>query len=389
LNYRKHGDFLISEIGVGSYALSGVYGTKDVESFKKMLRRAYENGVNFFDTAEGYGDAERVLGKVVKPFREHIYLATKVGVKESLKPNLSAAYVRSALAESLQRLNTDYIDLYQVHFDDRDTPIADTLGLMEALVEEGKIRAYGLGHLSFDRYKAYFEQGDVFSVLFELSAAARDSRKRLLPLCLEHQVGAIAFSVTGRGLLTGRIDNSVRFEAGDIRNLDPLFQRERMQSGLRIARKLTEIGKHYGRSPVQVAIAWVLAQPGILAALTGPSTVPHLEENLGGSGWLIDQKDLQELEHFLRNEDQIVARSQRNAIKNILSHSLPQNPAEAFTDLIYVIETALQLAYVQEEAILPTFYELMALRGDLDEDAATGLANIQAQLKRMIHIKPE
>ena len=260
MEYREHDGFRISEVSLGCYALSGAYGTKDVEEFKRTLRRAYELGVNFFDVAEAYGDAEQLLGEAVKPFRKEVYIATKVGICRGLKPDLSRAYIERACEESLERLQTDYIDFYQVHFDDPDTPVEGTVGALEGLTSAGKIRRYGLGHLPVERVERYFELGKVFSVMVELSAVAREARERLLPLCRAHNVGAIAFSVTGRGLLTG-IQGRPQFEPGDIRNIDSLFQRERFQSGLRVAGKLAELGERYGKTPAQTAIAWVLTQP--------------------------------------------------------------------------------------------------------------------------------
>jgi len=139
VKYRKHRDLKISEIGIGTYSLSGVYGVKNLEEFKRMIYRAYELGVNFFDTAEAYGNAEEILGEIVKPFREEVYIATKVGVRSGIKPNLSKDYIRKACEESLKRLQTDYIDLYQVHFHDPTTPIEETIEALEGLVEEEKL----------------------------------------------------------------------------------------------------------------------------------------------------------------------------------------------------------------------------------------------------------
>ncbi len=303
MKYRKHNDFNVSEVGVGFYALSGVYGVKDVEEFKRMLNRAYELGVNFFDTADIYGNAEQILGEVVKPYRHDVYIATKVGMTGDVKPNLSGKYVKSACEKSLERLQTDYIDLYQVHFDDPNTPVEETVGALEELVSKGKIRHYGVGHLPVERIDTYCKFGNVFSVLMEFSAVARKSREKFLPLCEKYGVAAIGFSVTGRGLLTGKFQKGKKFEPGDIRNLDPLFQRESFQSGLRVAEKLAKLGRSYGKTPVQTAIAWVLSQPGIICALTGPSTVAHLEENVRGSGWFLSSEDLEELEIFFKQEE--------------------------------------------------------------------------------------
>ncbi len=383
MEYRTHMDFNVSEVGVGCYALSGVYGTKDVEEFKRMLRRAYELGVNFFDTAEAYGDAERILGEAIKPIRDEVYVATKVGIRGGLKPNLSRSYIGKACEESLERLQTDYIDLYQVHFDDPDTAIEETVGALEELVREGKIRHYGVGHLPRDRVEAYLETGRVFSVLLELSAVARESRRKLLPLCGAYGIGAIAFSVTGRGLLTGRFEERPSFEPGDIRNIDPLFQRERFQSSQRVAKKMTELGRHYGRTPVQVAISWVLAQPGMLCALIGSSTVAHLEENVGGAGWLLSSKDLEGLERFLQREDQWLERQQRSSLEQILWTPLPREPFPALVDLFYALETSLSLGLASEREILPIARELYGMWKALDEVSRPKLEGAQNQLRDM------
>jgi aryl-alcohol dehydrogenase-like predicted oxidoreductase len=385
MQYRKHNDFEISEVGVGCYALSGVYGRKDVPAYRDMLRRAFELGVNFFDTAEAYGEAERILGEVVKPFRGSVYIATKVGVKGGVKANLGGAYVKSACEESLGKLGTEYIDLYQVHFDDPDTPVEETVGALEELVRAGKIRHYGVGHLPAERVKTYLAVGHVFSVLMELSAVAREARDKSLPLCREHGVGAIAFSVTGRGLLTGRFRQGHAFEAGDIRNIDPLFQRERFESGLRVAEKLAEVGGRYDKTPAQTAIAWVLAQPGIICALTGPSTVPHLEENVGGSGWSLAAEDLEEVEGFLQQEDEWLRREQGASIRRILTEPSADEPAQAFTDLVYVIETAVLLGLVAEKSVLPVLQELFGMRDGLDEDAGAKLESIRERLRELAY----
>lgn len=384
MEYREHKGFKVSEIGVGCYSLSGVYGKKDVEKFKQMLDRAYELGVNFFDTAPVYGDAELILGEAVKPYRDDVYIATKVGLRENSKPDLSGKHVRTSCEKSLGRLQTDYIDLYQVHFNDPNTPVEETVEALEELLNEGKIRGYGVGHLPADRVEAYCEVGNVFSVLMELSAVARKPRKQLLPLCRRYDVGAIAFSITGRGLLTGRFQKERKFEPGDIRNVDPLFQRESLQSGLRVAEKLSELGRHHRKTSVQAAIAWVLSHPEVICALTGPSTIPHLEENLGGSGWSISSEDLEELEIFFKREDGWLESEQRSSIKKILSSPLAEDSSRAFSDLIYVIETALSIGLTSEKEILPVFQELWGLRKTLDEDAVAKLNRIQRILHEII-----
>jgi aryl-alcohol dehydrogenase-like predicted oxidoreductase len=334
MNYRQHKDLLISEIGLGCYGLSGAYGPTDIESYKATLRRGYELGVNLFDTAEAYGDAEHVLGEVIKPFRQHVYVSTKVGVREGFNPDLSADYVRKACERSLQALKMETIDLYQVHFDDPQTPVAETVAALEQLVQQGKIRYYGLGHLPALRLWEYVQKGNVFSVMMELSAAARDARDEMLPFCREHDLAAIAFSVTGRGLLTGAIQTNDIFDAGDIRVLDPLFQKTNFQSGLRVGAKLTEIGARHSKTGAQTAIAWVLAQPGVTCALTGPSSILHLEENIGGSGWIYTELDMIKFENFLKVEELRQKTEVLFAVNRILTKPLPADPNQALIDLV-------------------------------------------------------
>jgi aryl-alcohol dehydrogenase-like predicted oxidoreductase len=386
MHYRTHKGLNISEIGIGCYGLSGAYGPVDAEETKQVLLRAYELGVNFFDTAEAYGNAEQILGEVVKPFRKEVVIATKVGVREGIEPNLSASYISSACEESLRSLGMEYIDLYQVHFDDPKTPIEETVVALEELVQAGKIRYYGLGHLPVDRVKAYFQAGNVFSVLMELSAVARQARDGLLPLCGENGVGAIAFSVTGRGLLTGTYSPGHKFDPGDIRNFDPLFQRERFESGLRVAAKMREIGIHYRKSAVQVAIAWVLAQPGVICALTGSSSLPHLQENLGASGLRLAEQDIVDLEAFFEQEDKWLVNEQMTSVRRILNQPLPADATQAFTELVYVIETAVLLNLVSEEKVMPIFQELYPLHKKLIESAGVEMEELQRQLYKLIDL---
>jgi hypothetical protein len=226
--------------------------------------------------------------------------------------------------------------------------------------------------------EAYFAAGRVFSTLVELSAVARGARERILPLCREHGAGVIAFSTTGRGLLTGKIGPQSAFEKGDLRRIDPLFQRERLASGQQITERFRELGEKYGRTPAQVAIAWVLAQPGIVCALTGPSTLPHLEENMGGSGWTISDEDLAGLEQFLAEEDARLHQEQTTSVCAILGQ--PLQPANAFADLVYALETLVEADFAAEHEILPLFHQLWGLRGRNDAPTLQQMGAIHSEL---------
>lgn len=389
VQYREHRGFQLPEVGIGCYGLSGAYGKKDIGAFKQVIRRAYALGVTFFDTAEAYGDAERILGETAEPFRDDILIATKVGVRKGLTPDLSAEYVNSARERSLKQLGTDYIDLYQVHFDDPETQVDATVETLDKLVEKGKVQTYEIGHLPMERAEEYFSKGNVFSMRMELSAVARDACKTVLPLCLKHHAAAIAFSTTGRGLMTGRFAENHQFGAGDIRAVDPLFQRERFSSGMKIAEAFANIARRHEKTSVQTAIAWVLAQPGVLCALTGPTTISHLEENVSASGWRFPAEDLEQLAILLEQEDAWLRKKQIFSVMQILSDPLPAEAHAAFTDLVYMIETVILLGIVSETTLLPTFQTLFALRDSLaGERVNADLAKIHCQLRKLIDIPP-
>jgi aryl-alcohol dehydrogenase-like predicted oxidoreductase len=377
---RRHRGEALSEIGLGCYALSGAYGKADPERFVGLVRRAYDLGVTVFDTADIYGPAEEVLGRAVAPFRDQVWIASKVGWGAGNRPDCSPGHVRASCEASLQRLGTNHLDLYQIHFHDPDTPIAETVDALQALQAEGKIRYYGVGHLPPERMAEYMAEGQVFSALLELSAVARGALEDRMPLCQDHGVGVIAFSVTGRGLLTGKIGADHAFEEGDIRQIDPLFRRERLASALRVAKRFGALGAKLGRTPVQVAIAWVLAQPQVVCALTGPSKVSHLEENLGGSGWTIPAEDLAALEEYIAVEDERLQREQLRGLRAILTATLA--PEDAFTDLVYVLETVAEMGLATEEEILPIFGELMPLRERPPAEVLGPLQAIQGELRR-------
>jgi len=385
MNFRKKQGFNLSEIGIGCYALSGAYGYKDPQVFTKILRRAFDLGINFFDTADTYGDkAEEILGAALKPYRDQVYIATKVGIREGVQPRLTKQYVKQACENSLKRLDTDHINLYQIHFDDPTTPVEETVQALESLKTAGKIWKYGVGHLPIEKMKSYATRGDIFSAMFELSAVSRDSRQEIIPFCQKSDLAGIAFSVTGRGILTGKLNSDVTFQAGDIRILDPLFQRERFESALKITQEITKIGKMYGKTPVQVAINWVLAQPMIICALMGASSIAHLEENIGGGGWQLDANTLKELDDLFEQENQLLEVQQSKVIRNLLNQALNPDPMQAFTDLIYIIETAVLLKIVKEAEFLPLFIELFEFRDDLNVKSMSEFQRIHKNLREKI-----
>jgi len=383
MKYHTIGDWRLSRIGLGCYGLSGAYGAVDEARFERTLRAAFEQGVNFFDTAEGYGVAETFLGRALAPVRDQVYIATKLSGTGG-QADLSASAVQSACQASLRRLGTDMIDLYQIHFDDPNTPVLETVTALDGLVEAGMIRRYGVSHLPVDRVRAYAEAGGLFSILMELSPVARGALDTLLPICDEHNLAAIAFSVTGRGILSGCYAGGHIFATGDIRRMDPLFKRERFDSALRVRDYLAKVGECYSATAVQMGIAWVLAQPQVACALTGTSSPAHLAENLVASEINLAPADLDALNAFLAQEDARLAVAQRVTVRHILAAPLAADPEMAFNDLVYVMETAVSLVIVSEGEVMATFMELFSLREALDENARRKMQGIQHHLRGMI-----
>lgn len=386
MKYRKYRGLNLSEIGIGCYSLSGVYGKKDITQFKNVINRAYQLGINFFDTADAYGDAEEILGAAIKSFRKNVIISTKVGVGDSLKPNLSYEYINTACDKSLKKLNTDYIDIYNVHYNDSETPIEETIAALEGLIVKGKIRNYGVGHLPIDSVKKYLTKGNLSSILMELNAVSLTYDNALWRLCKAHDLGVVAFSVTARGLLTGKFAQNSKFSKDDIRNIDPQFQRERFQHGLRVVEKITEIGKRLAKTPVQIAIAWVLSHPEVTTALTGPGKIEHLEENVAGSGWDFSEAELTELNHFLRQEEKWLKKEQTESLKVLLNHPLSGDVQAAFVNLLYVFETAMTLGLVKEDEIISVCLQLYGLKNQLEVINIGKLEEIREKASAIIKI---
>ncbi|MBS3782165.1 MAG: aldo/keto reductase [Candidatus Thermoplasmatota archaeon] len=385
MKYRSYKGLDISEVGMGCYALSGSYGSVDLENYKSVLNHALDLGINLFDTAATYGDeAEKILGEVITPVREDVIISTKIGMGDDGRPSLAYDDVKSACKNSLSRLNIDYIDIYLVHFDDPNTEVKETVHALEDLRNEGKIKHYGVSHLPAERVKEYLEEGDVSFCLMELSAVSRQSRKELLPLCQKYGTKAIAFSVTGRGILSGKIDEDSEFAPGDIRKMDPLFKKERFKSALRITEKLKEIGKKYDKTSTQVAINWVLSQDGVISALTGPSSKEHLEENVDSSSWNLKEADLREIESFLDKEEEMLEEKEPEIINEILKDGLPEKIEQAFNDLVYVMEVSIDRGMVEEKKIVPIFQELIGKKKGDEDLTYDQLEDIRRKVKGLI-----
>jgi aryl-alcohol dehydrogenase-like predicted oxidoreductase len=359
-------DFEPSEIGVGTYCLSGVYGSADVESVRATLRRAHDLGITLFDTAPGYGNAEEVMSGVIRDFRRDILLSTKVAGDTAGK-TCTYENILASCEKSLKDLNVDHIDLYSIHFDDGSSPVEDVVGAFEELKKAGKIRFYGLGHVFLRRARRYLEAGHFSTVMGELSAVSTGYYNKMLPLLRANGAGYLGFSVTGRGVLTGKVTGRASLERGDIRHIDALFAGERLKSALRICEKMAETAKEIKATPAQVAIRWVLNREAVKCAICGPSSVEHLEENFGAAELRGDTDAFRALEEFIRQESESVTCTLREEVENILRS--PSPGADAISRLVYAAENMGELGMVPDEDLIPVFKQLLGcLRGNTCDD---------------------
>jgi len=370
----------VSEIGLGTYAAAGVYGKKDLDQFKTTLRRAYDLGITLFDTAPVYGDSEGIVGEVLADVRKEIVFSTKVAASLEGGPPCSFDSVVNSCDRSLQKLGTDYIDLYQIHFDDGETPTEEVLRAFEHLKALGKIRAYGIGHVSFERAREYVENGDVSTIMGELSAASRKYYSKMLPLA-KTGAGYVGFSLTGRGILTGAIAGRDSLSPQDIRRMDAVFAGERLKSALRIRDRLADAGEKIGATPVQAAIRWALDQEGVVVGLIGPSSVENLEEDIKASEMNLDTLLLRELSAFLSEEDARLARALRTEIASILDKEITKSSATS--ELIYAIEGLAELDLAPEQELVSHIGSVVKMmKGDTGDNST--LEAVRKDLLRYI-----
>lgn len=336
-------NFPVSSLGYGCYALCGAYGAKLEEAeIIRVLRYANELGINFYDTSGSYTNTEELLGRAIKLFRHNIIVASKVGLTEGNQINLSKESVRASCEKSLKKLNTDYIDIYQVHYHDPATPIAETIEALEALKREGKIRYYGIGHLPLDKTLEYLKLGDISFVLAEMSPVNTYRYRELHGLQEKYDFEIIAFSITGRGILSGAIHTGTQFTDDDIRSIDPLFKRSRLISGIKIKDRLKEIGSRYGKTSTQVAISWTIQNKGIFAGLTGPCNMEHLYENSQVLNWRLDKACINEINCLVEKEEEELEKLMDEEVYYMLNNTFSFNFEKSCKDLIYVIEYCIE-----------------------------------------------
>jgi aryl-alcohol dehydrogenase-like predicted oxidoreductase len=383
MQHTDIGALCVSRIGFGAYGMGGAYGQAEPSTWRAQVHLAMELGITYFDTAPTYGEAELWLGEWLGPVRNQLVLATKCGVTEEGGRDASAAAVVRSCERSLRRLRTDWIDLYQIHFDDPDVPVLETLTALDALRRKGMIREYGLCHLPVERAAEYVRLGEPASVLMEYSLLAQDeSTRELLAMAREAGVAVVAFSPTGRGLLSGEITRSSRFGQGDIRNYDPLFAGERRTAGIELSRRLAAAAGPANATAAQAAIAWVLAQPGVAAALTGPARAQHLRDNAGAADLRLADGTVGDLGRAAGELAEAALRSAVRAMRQTLSCPLAQGEAVRVSMrlLLEAMETLIQAGMASEARVMPLAMRLLRPGRDKSPLSSAELESIRTDL---------
>ncbi|TAP25563.1 aldo/keto reductase [Arthrobacter sp. S41] len=282
------GDLEVSQIGLGAMTMAGTYtseGQLDHAQSIRTIHRALDLGVTHLDTAEIYGPylSEKIVGQALKGRRDKVVLATKFGlVSHDGGPGTidsSPANVRRAVEGSLQRLGTDYIDLYYQHRVDPNTPIEQTASVVAELIAEGKVRHFGLSEASVQTIRRAHAVQPVSALQTEYSLWTRDVESQLLPVLRELGIGLVPYSPLGHGLLTGSIRTVDDFADDDWRKTNPRFLAENFQKNLAIVDEVRKIGAEIGATPAQTALAWLLSQGNDIAPIPGTRRVSRVEEN--------------------------------------------------------------------------------------------------------------
>ncbi len=295
----------ISRIGLGTWAIGGwMWGGADDERSVTTIRTALERGINLIDTAPvyGFGHSEEVVGKALEGVRDQAVIATKVALDSSdggPRRNSTPARIRQEIEDSLRRLRTDRIDLYQVHWPDPLVPIEETAAELEKLRQEGKILAIGVSNYSTDQMDAFRKAAPLASVQPPYNLFERAIEADVLPYARDNGLAVLGYGALCRGLLSGRMNSSTTFDGDDLRKSDPKFKAPRFAQYLAAVEALKNLArKRHGKSVLALAIRWVLDQ-GPTIALWGARRPDQLDGIDEAFGWTLSPQDMQDIDRLL------------------------------------------------------------------------------------------
>ena len=307
---RKLGNNLeVSAIGLGCMGMSFSYGPpKDKQEMITLLRAAVERGVTLFDTAEVYGPYtnEELLGEALSPVRDQVVIATKFGFdldtkvdfrdkKEAPRLNSRPEHIKQVAEASLRRLKIDVIDLFYQHRVDLDVPIEDVAGAVKDLIQQGKVKHFGLSEASAKTIRRAHIVQPVTALQSEYSLWTRDVEAEILPTLEELGIGLVPYSPLGRGFLTGKMDENTKFDTTDFRNTLPRYTPEALKANQGLINLLANIAKQKNATLAQIALAWLLAQKPWIVPIPGTTKLGRVEENIGAAAIELSADDLREI----------------------------------------------------------------------------------------------
>lgn len=304
LSRRRLGSVEVSAIGLG--CMNAAWGFGDPMTKKdaaRLFRQAADLGVTHFDTAEAYGAwlSEEMVGEALSPIRKDVFIATKFGFALDEKGNITGLNsrpenIRRATQQSLKRLKTDYVDLLYQHRVDPAVPIEDVAGTVKELIEEGKVRAFGLSEAGEASIRRAHAVQPVSAVQNEYSIWSRDPEGEVIGVCEELNIALVPWSPVGKGFLTGTVPPTTVFPPNDRRSTMPRFTPEVMKANWAVIDLLKKIGERYDAKPGQIALAWLLARKPFICPIPGSTKIAHIKENLNASNIALTEGDMKELE---------------------------------------------------------------------------------------------
>ncbi len=313
LRYTQFGetDLEVSKIAFGTWQFGGEWGSTDEQELEGAIRKALNLGINFFDTAQGYGfgAAEQVLGKALGPElkerRESVALATKGGLRmdesEGLVRDSSPQWLRQGVEDSLRYLGTDYIDLYQIHWPDPDTPFSETAGALEEMVTEGKIRYVGASNFDAEQMSEFERTRKLDGLQPPYHLFRREIERDILPYCERNGVGVLVYGPLAHGLLSGKMSQDTQLDEDDWRAGSPLFQGENFRRNLEKVDELKQFAAERGLTVAQVAVAWTLANPAVDVAIVGGRRPDHIEGTAPAGEVELSDENLSRIDEIMQD----------------------------------------------------------------------------------------
>ena len=295
----------VSAMGLGCMGLSFGYGPAvDKQQGISLIRAALERGVTFFDTAEVYGPFtnEELVGEALAPFRAQVVIATKFGFNidstsgKQVGLDSRPEYIKEVAEASLKRLKTDVIDLFYQHRVDPNVAIEDVAGAVKELIQQGKVRHFGLSEAGVQTIRRAHKVQPVAALQSEYSLWFREPEKEVMPTLEELGIGFVPFSPLGKGFLTGKINEDTKFDKTDFRNIVPRFTPENRKANQAVVDLVRQLAERKKATPAQIALAWLLAQKPWIVPIPGTTKLERLEENVGAVGVELTSHDLREID---------------------------------------------------------------------------------------------